>query len=385
MNARRALVWIGIMMLVAASAACLLQGPTSAQGAATPTVEPAAAEPTLPVATAEPTAEATEETSAPDADGGSEPTAEPTQEPSGSETVPADAERITFDAGATAATLEGELAARETDAYVMRVAAGQLIDVTVTGDPEAQLVITGADGMPLKNTMSEGAFFRGVVPLTQDYVVEVLAGDAPTSYTMSVLIPERITFEEEATSTVVEGDLPAHGSHAYVLNVEAGQLIEVSTSPPDGLQLVIYGLDGTVLRSGMGEGAFFRGVVPGGQDYILQISTAADAMPYTMSVMVPERITFEEGGVSADLSGEVAAFHSHAYVIRALAGQTMQVHVTADADVQTSIYGADGEVLKSGMGGGPDFEGTLPSDQDYIIQVRAADQAIAYEATVTVE
>lgn len=382
MNAHKAFGWIVVGMLVAASAACLLQSAPAAENTPAPTEAPATVEPTLPAATAEPTEAASPEATA---DNGEPATAEATQEPTAEATMPADAERIQFSAGATAATLDGSLDPGATDAYVLQIDAGQLIDVTVTSDPSAQLVITGADGTPLKNTMSEGSFFRGVVPATQDYLIEVSTGDEALTYTLNVLIPERITFEEGGTAAVVEGNLDTNGSHAYVLNLQADQLLEVSVSPPDELQLVIYGQDGTVIRSGMGQGAFFRGTVPTGQDYIMQISTSGDAMPYTMNVLVPERISFEAGTSFAEVSGSAKAFDSHAYVVHVLADQTMQLTVSANSDVQTTIYGVDGTVLKSGMGGGPDFNGSLPSDQDYIIMVRAAEQPIEYIMSLTIE
>lgn len=295
-------------------------------------------------------------------------------------------ERIIFGEGDTAATVQSDLAANHTRDYVLTVEKGQLMDVSFeTPDTNVQLIIYGADGAVLKSGMSEGAFFRGTVPSTQDYIIDVRAGSQPVSTTMTVLVPERITFATGATSAVVEGQLDAQSTHHYVINVAKDQLMEVSAGPQEDLRLVIYGADGTVLKSGMGGGAFFRGTVPSRQDYIIDVTAGAQPANYTMSVLIPERITFEAGATSAEVSGSLDATSSHTYVINAQAGQTMQVDVTPNDAVQTSIYGVDGSVMKSGMGGGPDFTGDLTISEDYIIVVKSGPDATDYTMTVTIQ
>lgn len=312
-------------------------------------------------------------------------TTAPTQASAQVTTQAANAERVSFRAGATSAVVTGDLGARETDSYVLRILEGQLIEVSVEPQNAVQLVIYGADGTVLRSGMGEGSFFRGVVPSTQDYIIQLTAGEQAVSYTMNILIPQRVSFETGSTAAVVTGDLGSRETDSYVLRVLADQLVEVSVEPQQGVQLVVYGADGTVLRSGMGEGAFFRGVVPSTQDYIFSVSAGEQAVSYTMNVLIPERITFARGATSAEVSARLGATDSHHFVIRAQAGQTMRIDVTPDAGVQTSIYGVDGSVLKSGMGGGPDFETELTISQDYIIHVRSADQPVNFTMEVEIE
>jgi hypothetical protein len=62
----------------------------------------------------------------------------------------------------------------------------------------------------------------------------------------------------------------------------------------------------------------------------------------------------------------------------------MEADVTPEGMVRLIIYGADGTVLMSGMGGGASFSGTLPSDQDYIVTVDAGPSAVAYSLEVSI-
>ncbi|MGC9335761.1 MAG: hypothetical protein ACP5JJ_16565 [Anaerolineae bacterium] len=292
---------------------------------------------------------------------------------------------ISFATGATSAVVEGYLAAQAMQRYVLRVMAGQLMEISVDPQDKVQLVLYGADGTVLKSGMGGVAFFRGTVPSTQDYVVELRAGGEAVSYQLHVMIPVRISFAAGATSAVVEETLAAAQTRSYVLNIAAGQLLEVSISPPGTVRLVIYGADGTVLKSGMGEGSFFRGTVPSTQDYIVDVGPGTGAVSYTMSMIIPVRISFAAGATSATVEANLAAQQTRHYSLRALGGQTMEVNAGPEGKVRLVIYGADGTVLMSGMGEGASFSGTLPSDQDYIVAIQAGPEAVACTLAVSIE
>ena len=190
---------------------------------------------------------------------------------------------------------------------------------------------------------------------------------------------------DSSAAPIVEGELaPAETLH-YVLNIAGGQLLEISSSPLD-MRLVIYGSDGTVLKSGMGGVAFFRGTVPSTQDYIVSVGPGTEATAFTMSVIIPVRISFAPGATSATVEGKLAAHQTRQYVLRASGGQTMDVNASPAGQVRLIIYGADGTVLLSGMGDVASFSGTLPSDQDYIVAIQAGPGAVSsYSLEVSIQ
>jgi hypothetical protein len=313
-----------------------------------------------------------------------QPTSAPTSAPSPPPSPTAEATRIEFGPGMTYANITGELATGGIARYVLRAQASQLMEVSLLTGEGIELSIEGADGTALKS--GAGApFFRGTVPSSQDYLLVLAAGDQAVSYTMSVVIPERIQFSAAATSSAVQGELPARGTHYYVLRAEANQLMEVNASPDGGVQTVIYGMDGTVLKSGMSNGSFFRGTLPSTQDYVISLSGGDQAISFNMNVIIAERIEFAPGSISAVEQGEVGPGREQAWVLAASERQTMRIEVVAPgADVRLVVYGVDGTVLKSGMGGGPSFEGTLPSTQDYIVVVGPADRSTSYRLEVSI-
>jgi hypothetical protein len=182
--------------------------------------------------------------------------------------------------------------ANDTQVYVMRVAAGQYIEVDATVGAMGRglrFSIDGADGVVVK-AMGD-AHVRTVVPSTQDYYVELVSDVGAVSYRMSVLIPVRIRFAPGATSAEVAGRLAANGVRHYVLRAIAGRRMIVDPHTTYGqVGLVISGADGQVLLSGrVGRpGGVYDGIFPTTQDYLIGVraegGTSAD---YTLEITIP--------------------------------------------------------------------------------------------------
>ena len=114
-------------------------------------------------------------------------------------------EQINFEAGATSATVSGNLLASDSDLYVFRALRGQTIMVELSlTEGQANLVIWGEDGINLFSDHAEVTDFRGVLdhaeairfqgvlPSTQDYFI-LLKGrlDGSTKYSMKVSVTPR--------------------------------------------------------------------------------------------------------------------------------------------------------------------------------------------------
>jgi hypothetical protein len=99
----------------------------------------------------------------------------------------------------------------------------------------------------------------------------------------------------------------------------------------------------------------------------------------------PTRIRFEPGATSASVTGHIRQNGIDRYVLRALAGQTMEVRITSpDNDVLLDIWGADGTVLKRHPVGEAYWAGPLPATQDYFIGAVSVGGETNYLLTVTI-
>jgi hypothetical protein len=188
-----------------------------------------------------------------------------------------------------------------------------------------------------------------------------------------------------ATHATVTGRLSELGKERFLLHLEAGQMLEVSaTSNPmdQDLRLAITGAGGAVVKP-LGV-PFVRATISTTQDYLIDLVSDAGAISYTLGILLPIRITLAPGETTATVPGRLEATASRHYVLAALADQTMTLDTeTTSGEVRLVVYGADGTVLQSGMGDLPNFEGGLPSTQDYIIAVQAGpDTPAAYTLVV---
>jgi hypothetical protein len=97
--------------------------------------------------------------------------------------------RIQFQAGTTWATVGGELPAGGSQTYILRALGGQTMHVSVLSPGNSVgLSVWGADGSFLKWYGDGVPAWRGQLPATQDYYLEVITTDA-SSYSLTVEIP----------------------------------------------------------------------------------------------------------------------------------------------------------------------------------------------------
>jgi len=81
--------------------------------------------------------------------------------------------RIEFDPGGAGATIEGTLRVGDTKRYVLYAFAGRIMRVYVEPGG-AVLRIYGEAGTELKSQDNSDPFWRGELPSTQDYFIEVI-------------------------------------------------------------------------------------------------------------------------------------------------------------------------------------------------------------------
>lgn len=298
------------------------------------------------------------------------------------------ATRIRFERGATSATVSGTIGNQGEAEYVLRASAGQLMEVVLTAPAGARLEITRRNGRELTPIGEESdTSFRGYLPYSGDYYLYVIPGNNPGDYSLNVSIPVRVSFEQGTTSAQRQGHLNASQGLEFIVRASKGQLLEVSGLPEGNngrVQLIIYGADGTVLKSGMGESSSYRGNLPSSQDYIIKIRAGENAVDYTLDVIIPQRIRFQEGAVSGSVWTWLAKDRTQYYVLAASEDQRMQVTITNNAHLELVVYGADGTVLEGISEGGAGFDSLLPSTQEYILAVTNEGQAVSYKLTVTI-
>lgn len=317
-----------------------------------------------------------------------------------------DPTRIRFERGYTNAEISGKLEADDSAVYVLRAGRGQLLEVSLSAPEGASIEVTSQAGRlltPVKGTSGKTGF-RGYLPYSGDYLVEVFSSDEDISYSLYVSIPVRVSFDRGATSDDLQGELDAHQSLDYILRAGEGQILEINVNPQAGaetepadsnaatdstdpmggaVQLIIYGVDGTVLRSGMGEGSSFRGLLPEDQDYLVSVRAGEQAVDFSLQVIIPQRIRFASGAYSGTVWTSLPAHRTQYYSLRAAEGQKMTIRLSNSAGLDLAVYGADGTLLQNQDTEGAAFDARLPSSQDYIVAVSSGSRWVSYRLKVT--
>ncbi|HEY2979738.1 MAG TPA: hypothetical protein VGJ22_01040, partial [Anaerolineales bacterium] len=106
-------------------------------------------------------------------------------------------------------------------------------------------------------------------------------------------------------------------------------------------------------------------------DYYFGLTGGGSAQNFTLNLIIAARIQFGAGQTKVTLSGQTVGGYAVTYVARASAGQKMDVEVDTSPDVAAlTIWGfTDGQPYARAQNGVTDFSMTLPSTQDYIIEV----------------
>ena len=86
----------------------------------------------------------------------------------------------------------GEAAdAGDIDEYVLLANEGQVMSVDINSpNMDVLLAITGlTDGQPFVRSAADATSWSFTLPATQDYLIKTVSGDAPSSYSLEVMIP----------------------------------------------------------------------------------------------------------------------------------------------------------------------------------------------------
>ena len=248
--------------------------------------------------------------------------------------------RILFATGGTAASVTGKLEANSKHYYLLNATANQTLEVTLTAPAGAALAILGADGTTI-SAASSNTSYRGVLPKSQDYILELSSGNSALDYGLSVDIPQRILFAAGSSSTSITGTIPANLNQYFIIRASKDQTLTVTAAPTDKIQLTVYGVDGTVLKSGMSEGNSFSGTLPSTQDYMLVLKSANQVQAFTLNVSITGAVSIPVTGTNSYTVKKGDTL----YRIAVNAGTTVTVLMRANPEITDKNNISVGQVI----------------------------------------
>jgi hypothetical protein len=302
-------------------------------------------------------------------------------------------DRVRFPAGGTGTILQGQaINAGGERSYLLEAQAGQLMQISAsewpaTGPNNLSLAVYRADsGQLIGQGTADLAYWSGTLPASTDYRVVVTNRGAAQTFSLQVRIPRRIAFEPDPTGTVINGQLTSTNPNRYVLEVNAGQMLQASVTSSSGVPVwleIVGQRAGSLLRSGSRISAWL-GEMPMTDDYLITV-LGDGATAYTLNLTAPQRIRFARGTTSTLLSGDLSDRTHDYYVLEAGAGQHMRLGIDAHgANAWLTVTGADGQSYLRSVTRQSDWNGDLFTTQDYFITVESDGTAGAYSLMATI-
>jgi hypothetical protein len=275
-------------------------------------------------------------------------------------------QRIRFAPGATSALVDGSVGGGQVARYVLTALAGQTMTIQPYSAGAPVFVTIFDTSRVIMGSAASGEQWTGRLPSTGDYTMAVYPSPytGATGFQLRVEItngsqpsaPERIRFAPGAVSAQVTGYLPSASSKVYVLSARAGQVMTVDSWTSSGpFRFTVTEENGAALGGG-DQGQRWSGTLPRTQDYRIVLQSPNDASPanYGLSITIVntapaptptpvppvsvQRIRFPRGATSVTLTGYVDSYSPVRYVLRALRGQTMTIHLNTLYVSIVSVY-----------------------------------------------
>jgi hypothetical protein len=187
---------------------------------------------------------------------------------------------------------------------------------------------------------------------------------------------------------VEQGNIQPGQTVDYILGAAANQpIILLLDSTNQDATLSVSEVNGTVLLDAAKKFNTWQALLPDSNDYTVRVIGGATVENFTLTIKIAHRINFASGAVTATVNGSTVSGYVATYAIYCKSGQTMTLALNAPANsAHVDVFGlAYGQLLLKESANATTWVGSLPSTQDYIIEVVPnAGQVLSYSLTVTV-
>jgi len=181
-----------------------------------------------------------------------------------------------------------------------------------------------------------------------------------------------LVFDPGTTAVVAQGDLQPNQSQTFTLQAGQNQaMILLLNSTNGGASLAVYEPNGNALLDPSKKWSSWQWLLPKSELYTINVNAGASAESFILTAKVAARVTFAPGTTTATVAGSTPKGYVISYAIHGAANQTMSISLDAPGNTcALDIFGlAYGEILLSDSADALTWTGTLPSNEDYIIEV----------------
>ena len=244
----------------------------------------------------------------------------------------------------------------------------------------------------MERTVVLGDPTPGVVWKAEKAVIATPAGK-PTATSVST-VPlravvkgpaQRVLFEPNTTSATFQRTVQEGDSQDFVLWAFAGQTMIVGATTSRGkIALSIVGRNTSDELITGGNATHWRGKLPATQDYEIRVAAQGGPAEYQLDITIPATLQFPTKDQPTTVTGRVKPGQKVLYLLPGAAGQRVAVSVASpDGGALLAVYGLeDNAFLVPDVAGTTSWAGTLPREQDYVIEVGSGGAASDYKLQI---
>ncbi len=211
---------------------------------------------------------------------------------------------------------------------------------------------------------------------------------SPTAGTATAPAPVNIVFAPGTTTTEQDGTIQPNQVQTYTVSAGQNQPMLLALNSGNGdVTLGVSEPDGNKLLDPEKKWMYWEWILPKTELYTIQVYGGASPQTYALSVEVAQLVSFPAGASSVTLSGSTPKGYVFAYALACKANQVMTASLNVpNTTAYIDILGIASGTLLSPTDQATKWSGTLPSTQDYIIEVIPVNGQVAdYTLTVSVK
>jgi hypothetical protein len=207
------------------------------------------------------------------------------------------------------------------------------------------------------------------------------------SPTATAPAPVNIVFSSGTTAAVASGTIQPGQVQAYTLSAGQNQpMVLILNSPTNEVYLGVSEPDGNLLLDPAKKWSEWQWLLPKTEAYTIKVYGGKTAQDYTLTAKVAKLVSFASGSDTLSLSGSTPKGYVFSYALFCQKDQVMTVTLTMSAGkAWLDVFGLATGTLLSSSSKSVTWSGTLPSTQDYIIEIIPNGQVVNYTLKVTVK
>jgi catechol 2,3-dioxygenase-like lactoylglutathione lyase family enzyme len=310
---------------------------------------------------------------------------------------------VNFASGASSTTLNGTTVNGYLFSYALNCAAGQTMNASLNVPASiATIDIYGISSGVLVDAAAGYASWSGVLPQTQDYVIEVVpANNHVVNFSLTVSCTGTggntyyptgnpstggtLYFLPGETMSVVQGTIQPGQVVTYSVQAQQYQPLAVIVGSPNGdAVLGVLDPNGNRLLDPASQYTYWQWQLPITGLYTIQVVGGITSENFTLTTKLGRLYTYPAAGNSIIINATTVRGLIKSYAFRLSAGVVMTLSLNVPSTTAyLDVYGVQTGSILNASARANTWTGTMPSTQTYVVEVIPGGTMSAYTLTIS--